>query len=52
MTIEDYNEIEEVLAEANAYGLKKEVEQLANEIESLGILRVDAIQQAFNTLIK
>ena len=28
MTIEDYNEIEEVLAEANAYGLKKEVEQL------------------------
>lgn len=51
MTLTDYIQIEEILAEANALGLKPEVIKLAGKIESMGILPVDAYQQAFNELI-
>lgn len=51
MTLTDYIQIEEILAEANAHGLKSEVTKRAAEIESMGILHVDAYQQAFNELI-
>tara|TARA_A200000159_G_C7289653_1_gene325170 strand:+ start:389 stop:547 length:159 start_codon:yes stop_codon:yes gene_type:complete len=51
MTLTDYIQIEEILAEANAHGLKPEVIKLAGEIEDTGILKVDAYQQAFSELI-
>ena len=52
MTLTDYIHIEEILAEANAYGLKPEVIELANKIEMLhNLSKVDAHQHAFNTLI-
>ena len=52
MTLTDYIQIEEILAEANAHGLKPEVIDLATKIESLhGFSKVDAHQHAFNTLI-
>jgi len=51
MILTDYIEIEEILAEANAHNLKPEVIKLAGEIEGMGILKIDAYQQAFNELI-
>ncbi len=52
MTLTDYIQIEEILAEANAHGLKLEVIDLATKIEALhNFSKVDAHQQAFNTLI-
>tara|TARA_B110000046_G_scaffold184488_1_gene223090 strand:+ start:2923 stop:3084 length:162 start_codon:yes stop_codon:yes gene_type:complete len=52
MTLTDYIQIEEILAEANAYGIKLEVIDLANKIEMLHDLsKLDAHQRAFNTLI-
>jgi hypothetical protein len=52
MTLTDYIQIEEILAEANAHGLKPEVIDLASKIEALhNFSKVDAHQHAFNTLI-
>mgnify|MGYP001203241584 FL=1 len=52
MTLTDYIQIEEILAEANAHGIKLEVMDLANKIEALhDMSKVDAHQHAFNTLI-
>ena len=52
MTLNDYIHIEEILAEANAHGLKLEVIDLASKIEALhNFSKVDAHQHAFNTLI-
>jgi len=51
MTLTDYIQIEEILAEANAHNLKPEVIDLANKIEcSHNFSKVDAYQHAFNTL--
>ncbi len=52
MTLTDYIQIEEILAEANAHGLKSEVIDLASKIESLhDMSKVDAYQHAYNTVI-
>mgnify|MGYP003627314892 CR=1 FL=1 len=53
MTLTDYIQIEEILAEANAYGMKAEVIDLAIKIELLhNMSKLDAHQHAFNTLIE
>jgi|TARA_B110000908_G_C9829297_1_gene260653 hypothetical protein len=52
MTLSDYIQIEEILAEANAYGLKPEVIDRAIKIEMLhNMSKVDAYQEAYNTII-
>jgi len=52
MTLTDYIQIEEILAEANAHGLKLEVIELATKIEMLhDFSKVNAHQHAFNTII-
>ena len=52
MTLTDYIQIEEILAEANAHNLKPEVIELANKIEAHhDFSKVDAYQQAFVDLI-
>ena len=53
MTLTDYIQIEEILAEANAYGMKAEVIDRAIKIELLhNMSKLDAHQYAFNTLIE
>ena len=52
MTLSDYIHIEEILAEANAHGVKAEVLDLAIKIELLHHMsKVDAHQHAYNTII-
>jgi hypothetical protein len=52
MTLSDYIHIEEILAEANAHGVKVEVIDLAIKIELLhDMSKVDAHQHAYNTII-
>jgi len=47
-------QIEEILYEAHAYGIREEVLQLAFKIvrDNPKINKVEAYQQAYNTLIK
>lgn len=47
MTLEDYILIEEILAEANAYGVKSNVQKLAEQYVKDGIELVEAYQAAF-----
>jgi hypothetical protein len=53
MTLEDHIQIEEILAEANAYGLRPEVIDTAEKlIIKEGYSHVDAYDAAFNEWIK
>lgn len=53
MTLEDHIQIEEILAEANAYGLKLEVIETAEKlIIKEGYSYLDAYDTAFNEWIK
>ena len=52
MTLTDHIHIEEILAEANAYGLKAEVERTAEQFIAEGYERVDAFVLAFNEWVK
>ena len=52
MTLEDHLQIEEILAEANAYGLKSEVAQTAVQFVKDGYSNLDAHSLAFNEWIK
>ena len=52
MTLTDYIHIEEILAEANAHGLKAEVADRAIKIELLhNMSKLDAHQEAYNAII-
>jgi len=52
MALEDHLQIEEILAEANAYGLKSEVAQTAALFAKEGYSNLDAHALAFNEWIK
>jgi hypothetical protein len=47
MTLEDYILIEEILAEANAYGVKSNVQKLAEQYAKDGLDIIEAYQKAF-----
>ena len=48
MTLEDYILIEEILAEANSYGIKSNVQKLAEQYVKEGVDLVEAYHAAFN----
>ncbi|MDA9262816.1 hypothetical protein OAC86_00600 [bacterium] len=52
MMLEDHLQIEEILAEANAYGLRSEVTQTAAQFTKEGYSNLDAYSLAFNEWIK
>lgn len=52
MTLSDHLHIEEILAEANAHGLKAEVSASAENFVAEGHDRVDAFVLAFNEWVK
>ena len=52
MTLDEHLYIEEILAEANAYGLKAEVLKSANGFVSEGHAYSDAYAMAFNEWCK
>lgn len=52
MTLTEYIHIEEILAEANAHGLKAEVEAAAEQFVADGYDRLDAFVLAFNEWVK
>lgn len=52
MTLTDHLHIEEILAEANAYGLKAEVAITAEQFIAEGHERIDAFVLAFNEWVK
>lgn len=52
MNLNDYLLIEEILAEANAYGLKAEVQTWANKLLKEGYDYEAAYQMAFNEWCK
>lgn len=47
MTLEDYILIEEILAEANAYGVKSNVQKLAEQYVKEGVELIEAYHAAF-----
>jgi len=47
MTLEDYILIEEILAEASAYGVRSNVQKLAEQYIKEGLETVDAYHAAF-----
>lgn len=51
MTLDDYIQIEEILAESNAYGLRKEVQETASQLIDAGYGRVEAHNLAFNNWV-
>jgi len=52
MTLDDYIQIEEILAESNAYGLRIEVHGTASQFIKEGYGYVEAHNLAFNEWIK
>ena len=52
MTLDDHIQIEEILAEANAYGLKSEVFEAAQKLMTDGYGQVEAYSIAFTDWVK
>lgn len=52
MTLDEYIQIEEILAEAKAYGLRNEVEISAQKLISEGYSRLDSYVLSFNEWVK
>jgi hypothetical protein len=50
MTVEE--QIEEILMEASAYGLRWEVLETAKQLQSEGMDRISAFENAFNEWVK
>ena len=48
MTLEDHILIEEILAEANAYGVRDNVKKLAEQYMKEGLDAIDSYHKAFN----
>lgn len=52
MNINELLDIELILEEANAVGLRNEVSELAKELLEVGLPHIQAYQLAFNELVK
>lgn len=52
MTLDEHIQIEEILAESNAHGLRVEVHKTASQFIKEGYGRVEAYNLAFNEWIK
>lgn len=52
MTLDDHIQIEEILTEANAYGLRAEVQECANKFLADGFNHHEAYSMAFDEWVK